>query len=202
MPGDYNSIVFFDINVVNENQQMVSEYFAKNGALLRPWIEKPDGSFLHLGANPHVDYEMTANSSDESPDGSIQNSGSLSSTMTSLSDDRNSADSMEKKNCIFADFSVSPNDNASSIILESSSKKKEESREEIEPNFSGKEEENVSLVRKIKLEAEESAMQQQIVDMYMRNMHQFTESLAKMKLPMNLDKPRDDDTDGEVVHKE
>lgn len=39
------------------------------------------------------------------------------------------------------------------------------------------------------LEAEQSAMQQQIVDMYMRSMQQFTESLAKMKLPMDIDKP-------------
>lgn len=197
---DYNSIEFPDINIVNENQQMVSEYFSKNGTtLVRPWIEKPDGSFLHLGAGPHggvEDCEMTANSSDESPDGSIQNSGFLSSTMTSLSDDRNSADSTEKKSPVFADFSTSSNDNASSsIVSESSSKKKEE---ENEP----KEEESVSLVRKIKLEAEESAMQKHIVDMYMRSMHQFTESLAKMKLPMDLDKPRDDDNEGEVVHKE
>ncbi|KAL8545077.1 hypothetical protein ACS0TY_005322 [Phlomoides rotata] len=207
IPEDYSSIEFPDINVVNENQQMVSEYFAKNGTLLRPWIEKPDGSFLHLGASPHAgveDYEMTTNSSDESPDGSTQNSGFLSSTMTSLSDDRNSADSTEKKSRIFTDFSTSTNDNASSIISESSSKKKDESQEENEPNFSGKKEEGgVSLVRKIKLEAEESAMQQQIVDMYMRSMHQFTESLAKMKLPMNLDKPQEeDDNEGEVVHKE
>lgn len=41
----------------------------------------------------------------------------------------------------------------------------------------------------INLEAEQSAMQQQIVDMYMRSMQQFTESLATMKLPMDLGKP-------------
>lgn len=35
----------------------------------------------------------------------------------------------------------------------------------------------------INLEAEQNAMRQQIVDMYMRSMQQFTESLAKMKLP-------------------
>ena len=50
----------------------------------------------------------------------------------------------------------------------------------------------------INLEAEQSAMQQQIVDMYMRSMHQFTESLAKMKLPMDLDKPESEDR-GDVI---
>ncbi|KAK4407458.1 hypothetical protein Sango_0326800 [Sesamum angolense] len=216
MPDEYSRIEFPDMNIVNQNQQMVSEYFAKNGTLLRPWLEKPDGSFLHLGAAPDVpveDYEMVGNSSDEyradsvSPDGSIQNSGFLSSTMTSLSDDRNSADSMEKKSRFFTDFSTSPDNNASSVIAETpTSKKKNESSEEKEPIFSGKEEESkqepsknpVSLVRNIKLEAEESAMQQQIVDMYMRSMQQFTESLAKMKLPMDLDKPHGDDQ-GDVI---
>ncbi|KAL0459131.1 UNVERIFIED_CONTAM: hypothetical protein Slati_0540300 [Sesamum latifolium] len=216
IPDEYSRIEFPDMNIVNQNQQMVSEYFAKNGTVLRPWLEKPDGSFLHLGAAPDVpveDYEMVGNSSDEyradsvSPDGSIQNSGFLSSTMTSLSDDRNSADSMEKKSRFFRDFSTSPDNNASSVIAETpTSKKKNDSPEEKEPNFSGKEEESkqelcknpVSLGRNIKLEAEESAMQQQIVDMYMRSMQQFTESLAKMKLPMDLDKPQGDDQ-GDVI---
>ncbi|GER40744.1 calcium-dependent lipid-binding family protein [Striga asiatica] len=37
---------------------------------------------------------------------------------------------------------------------------------------------------------ENGNMGKQIVDMYMRSMQQFTESLAKMKLPMELDKPK------------
>ncbi|KAK6141523.1 hypothetical protein DH2020_024733 [Rehmannia glutinosa] len=196
------------------------EYFAKNGkTLLRPWMDKPDGSFLHLGAPPDgpvEDYEMANNSSFEyraenradsvSPDGSIQNSGFYSSTMTSLSDDRNSADSMEKKSHFFADFST--DDNATPIIVESpTSKTKSDKRGENEPSFSGEEEESkkkmdtnpVSLVRNsIKLEAEESVMQKQIVDMYMRSMQQFTESLAKMKLPMDLDKP-EIDNQGDLI---
>ncbi|KAK8598813.1 hypothetical protein V6N13_076759 [Hibiscus sabdariffa] len=85
--------------LLGRNQQMVSQYF--DGLNPRPGI----ASFLRLGAShQHVeDYEVTANSSEEihggsvSPDGSLQNSGFLSSTTTTLSDDRNSADSNEKK---------------------------------------------------------------------------------------------------------
>nr|CAD1833455.1 unnamed protein product [Ananas comosus var. bracteatus] len=51
----------------------------------------------------------------------------------------------------------------------------------------------------ISLEAEQAAMQQQIVEMYMKSMQQFTESLAKMKLPMDLDNPRPDDDRGAVI---
>lgn len=47
------------------------------------------------------------------------------------------------------------------------------------------------------LEAEQSAMQQQIVGIYMRSMKQFTESLAKMKLPMDVDKIEHEDDHGE-----
>ncbi|KAL1555200.1 hypothetical protein AAHA92_15670 [Salvia divinorum] len=152
---DYCRMEFPDISVVDQNQQMVSEYFAKNGAPLWPWAENPDGSFLHLGAAPE-DYEMAGNSSEgSSGSGSVQNSG-----MTSLSDDRNTGDSMEKKGIVFGDL-----------------KEKKKSEECVE--------------------TEESAMQQQIVDMYTRSMQQFTESLAKMKLPMDLDKG-----EGNVIHDE
>jgi hypothetical protein len=42
-------------------------------------------------------------------------------------------------------------------------------------------------------------MQKQIVDMYMRSMQRFTESLAKMKLPMDVDKPEREDRSGDVI---
>ncbi|CBI28406.3 unnamed protein product, partial [Vitis vinifera] len=38
----------------------------------------------------------------------------------------------------------------------------------------------------VNIEAEEKVVQQEIVDMYLKSMQQFTESLAKMKLPMDL----------------
>ncbi|EOY32906.1 Calcium-dependent lipid-binding family protein [Theobroma cacao] len=188
-PVEYSRIEFPDINVVRENQQMVSEYF--DGLKSRPGI----ASFLHLGAShQHVeDYEMTANSSEEnhggsiSPNGSLQNSGFLSSTTTSLS--------------------VCPDT--------PTSKKGGEAGDEKDLNYSSKEEGssnqegNMNPVKygqvfsaplgNINLEAEQSAMQQQIVDMYMRSMQQFTESLANMKLPMDLDhKPGREDR-GDVI---
>ncbi|XP_052182747.1 uncharacterized protein LOC127795236 [Diospyros lotus] len=204
---EYSRIEFPDIDIVRENQQMVSQYFdLASGA--------GHGSFLHLGAASHEshhpvdDYEMAANSSEDnanssvSPSGSIQNSGFFSSTMTSLSDDRNSADSMEKKNQLAGELTNSANPNPGACPDTPTSKK---GIDEKDSKFSGKEENsneqgsNVGCAKfgevfsapmgSINLEAEQSAMQQQIVDMYMRSMQQFTESLAKMKLPMDLDKP-------------
>ncbi|KAL4578629.1 hypothetical protein LXL04_014756 [Taraxacum kok-saghyz] len=155
-------IEFPDINVARENQQMVSEYFGLSCSSRNPGHNQKEpglvgpGSFLCLGASDHVDdYEMAVNSGSISPQDSVQNSGFFSSTMTSLSDDRNSADSSEKKMTLVGESSNSPKVD----------------------NLNDKKEVN-----------EEPAMQQQIVDMYMRSMQQFTESLAKMKLPMNLEK--------------
>ncbi|XP_062082297.1 uncharacterized protein LOC133788724 [Humulus lupulus] len=219
-PVEYCRVEFPDINVVRENQQMVSEYFdlARHGCGVKPGSGGV-ASFLHLGASPQLgdDYEMTLNSSEEtvSPNGSIQNSGFFSSTTTSLSDDKNSSDSIEKKNGMVGESSNSGN---ASVTTEAgnhgpsacpdtpTSKKGREVRDEKESKFSCKEEEDNNNKREgnlgssqfghvfsaplgsINLEAEQSAMQQQIVDMYMRSMQQFTESLAKMKLPMDLDK--------------
>ncbi|XP_043722304.1 uncharacterized protein LOC122669576 [Telopea speciosissima] len=225
-PVEYGRIEFPDINVVKENQQMVSEYFnmAEHSAASRSTVVGP-ASFLHLGTCTQSvdDYDMTVNSSEEnyggsiSPNGSNQNSGFFSSTTTSLSDDRNSVDSMENKSHVAAD---SPNSNVES--RQSSwtspdsltSKKGCDVGEEKEASFTSKEEEGskennlhpvelgpafTAPLGNINLEAEQNAMQKQIVDMYMKSMQQFTESLAKMKLPMNLDKPEPDNS-GDVIH--
>ncbi|KAE8682499.1 rho GTPase-activating protein 7-like isoform X1 [Hibiscus syriacus] len=185
-PVEYSRIEFPDINVVRENQQMVSQNF--NGLNPRPGI----ASFLQLGLVE--DYEMTVNSSEEvhggslSPNGSLQNSGFSSSTTTSLSDDRNSADSNEKKSRLAGkpSNSLTPETNPSPGGCPSN--RGCEVGEEKESSYSSKEVFSAPLGN-MNLEAEQSAMQQQIVDMYMRSMQQYTESLAKMKLPMDLDKP-------------
>ncbi|KAK8550690.1 hypothetical protein V6N13_119202 [Hibiscus sabdariffa] len=196
-PAEYSRIEFPDINVVRQNQQMASQYL--DGLNSRPGL----ASFLQLGAShQHIeDYEMTANSSEEihggsvSPIGSLQNSGFLSST-TSLSDDRNSADSNENKTCLggkpsnslSASVTTETNPSSGGCPDTPTSKKGSEIRDEKDPKYLSKEVFSAPLGN-INLEAEQSAMQQQIVDMYMRSMQQFTESLAKMKLPMDLNKP-------------
>lgn len=46
----------------------------------------------------------------------------------------------------------------------------------------------------VNLEPEQTVVQEQIVDMYMKSMQQFTESLAKMKLPMDIENQQSDDS--------
>jgi hypothetical protein len=234
-PIEYSRIEFPDINMVNENHKMVYEYFNSEsyGSVSRPNLV---GSlpFLHLGGSSSpqvvVDCEMIMNSSGEnhesiiSPNVSIQNSRFPSSTSTSLSDDRNSNDSVEKMSNMRRDLSnsfnalVSVEGNIQNSCIGSdtpTSKKEIEARNDNKDlMFSSKEKEtnngrNIEATkfgqvlsvppRNIDMEAEQSSMQQQIVDMYMRSMQQFTESLAKMKLPMDLDHKPDNQNQGDVI---
>ncbi|CAN1250474.1 hypothetical protein LINPERPRIM_LOCUS7434 [Linum perenne] len=159
VPVEYSRVEFPDINVVKQNQEMVSEYF-----------DRKLGSFLHLGNFPEMtsDEHHPSGGGSISPGGSIRTSSEfMNSTATSFSDERNSSDEKDGKE----------DGNGSKMI---DGKYGEMFAAAAPPP---------ALIPNINSGAEESAMQQQIVDMYMRSMQQFTESLAKMKLPMDLDKP-------------
>ncbi|KAL5193373.1 hypothetical protein HKD37_20G055605 [Glycine soja] len=221
-PVEYSRIEFPDVSVMKENQKMVSEYF--NLESYGSYASRPNYSvgllpFLHLGASPQGDdYEMTVTAPDEnhestSPNETIRNPVFPTSTTTSLSDERNSGDSVEEKNNLRGDSSNSFNvsitvegcQNSGGSPETPTSNKESGARDDKESKFSSSKEKEINSDRNteatrfgqvfsaslgnINMEAEQSAMQQQIVTMYMRSMQQFTESLAKMKLPMDLDKP-------------
>lgn len=151
---DYTRIEFPDISVVDENKQMVTEYF--NGLNDRSGT----ASYLCLGSThlPETDITMVCLEDKE-----LYGNGSFmaSSTTTSLSDDKNTADSNEKENREMTD-----------VLRRGRSKELEEEDQHEEE-------------KKMNVETEETSMQKQIAEMYMRSMQQFTDSLAKMKLPMD-----------------
>ncbi|KAF3452304.1 hypothetical protein FNV43_RR02737 [Rhamnella rubrinervis] len=148
-----------------------------------------------------------------------------STTTSLSDDRNSSADSIEKKNRVAGDQSSNScnatsitteavNQGSSTCPDTPTSKKGREAVDEKESNFPSNEDQEKNNIEgnklgsaaqfgqvfsaplgNINLEAEQSAMQQQIVDMYMRSMQQFTESLAKMKLPMDLGKPECNATD-------
>ncbi|CAN4119759.1 unnamed protein product [Withania somnifera] len=188
-PVEYSRIEFPEISLVKENQEMVSQYFDLGGPFLQLAAFHSHHNDRQL--QPENDYEMTAiNPSEEeeddddeladdhdsniSPKERIQNIWFLNSSVTSsLSDDRNSVGSSPDKKI----DDLKNNDKTKDSI-----KKEDEERKEPHVVFSA------PSGNIIKIDAEQSAMQQQIVGMYMRSMQQFTESLAKMKLPLDLDK--------------
>lgn len=96
-----------------------------------------------------------------------------------------SLDSTTSATCFFGNGSqATPSPRSgSSVAAHSSSDDKENS------NSDGQESGGsfTAPVVSISMEPEESVVQQQIVDMYMKSMQQFTESLSNMKLPLDLD---------------
>lgn len=206
-PNEYSSFEFPDINAATEDQMMVSHYFNLNSNS----SSIHHAPFLQLGSvseTGDADYEMGGNSSeienenDNSPNGSNRNSGLVSYTSTSLEDDRNTADSnsIEKKSGVVT-VKQSNGDGASSGVIDHGGKSNEieGSGTNLSSGYG-----NLGLVfpgrvGNSDLEADQAAMQQQIVDMYMKSMQQFTESLAKMKLPMGLDPNPSNADSGNVI---
>lgn len=179
-PVDFSRIEFPNIEIVRENQKMALEYFAGINST-------GVASFLHLGNN----YEMTSNSSDQEHNAASisPNSVFLSSTTTNLSDDRSSAVSGEKKTRLGGE---SDHNTGGSPDTPTSKKESENSKDDESSDEGNMESAKFGQVFSApNLESGQSAMQQQIVDMYMRSMQQFTESLAKMKLPMDLGKQQE-----------
>lgn len=199
-PNEFSRVVFPDINADTEDQMMASQYFNLNSNS----SSIHHAPFLHLGSVSETgddDYEMGGNSSDERENS--LNGSNRSSTTTSLGDDRNTADSnsSEKNKSEVLLVKQSKRDGViSSGVVDSRGKSNEieENGLDLGPGygitgrvFSGR-------VGNLDLEEDQAAMQQQIVEMYMKSMQQFTESLAQMKLPMGLDPNPDDENSGNV----
>ncbi|XP_020585762.1 uncharacterized protein LOC110028312 [Phalaenopsis equestris] len=183
-------IEFPEVNVDKENLQMVSEYFSV-GASPVP--------FVHLGGSSESieDCEMTVNSNESPDENSFQNSGLFStSTITSISDDR------QVLNTVSCSASKGPSPDTPTSKSGKGSTKGSAKEEEDGVGGDGEDGELGSVFKyplgNINIEAQQSAIKQQIVDMYMKSMQQFTESLAKMKLPMDLDNPKPEE-DEDVI---
>ncbi|KAL9233581.1 hypothetical protein vseg_008561 [Gypsophila vaccaria] len=210
-PNEYSRVEFPDVNADTEDHMIISGYFNSNSNLSL-------GSFLHLGSLLKIQEDDNNDDNDNGDDGddgmmgnsleendvspSNRNSGVFSSTTTSASEERNTADSssIEQKGILEPETGVkqgNANDCQKSEIFG-------DNVGEIE---SGKHKgtgfDNVGRVVSgrvnIDFEADQAAMQQQIVDMYMKSMQQFSESLAKMKLPMDLNPNPDPEDNGKLI---
>ncbi|RCV29093.1 hypothetical protein SETIT_5G455800v2 [Setaria italica] len=178
-PVDYSRIEFDDLKVDRENQAMAVQYLP----------------FLHLGETPRPpvvameDAEMST-----SPRGEIKAASSdaskNASTTSTVSDDRAvsaSAGAVEK-----------PVDEATTVPMSCRSP-------DTPTSCSGERADDVfkSPLGGIDMEAEQSAMQRQIMEMYVKSMRQFSESLPKVQLPLELDGvvvQKEEKPDDKVIH--
>lgn len=185
LPSDFDKIEFPDPKIDNEDQLMVSEYFAL------PCNSLDSESSESLGASDaenHLSSEVGVHVVESFSTGtveSIQHSkidsppSSVSTNGVSSPSDPASSESSDA-----LEASKSPNQERDSAPKESSAVVKDG-----ESDSSGgvPTDALTKPVVTVNIEPEQKVVQQEIVDMYMKSMQQFTESLAKMKLPLDLD---------------
>ncbi|KAM7252437.1 hypothetical protein ACFE04_024320 [Oxalis oulophora] len=156
----FDKIEFPDPQMVNENEIMVSEYIGIQQDLN---CESPESLVTSEAEN----HDATKLQNVDSPPSSVATNG-ISSAASDLSDG--------------PAVSTTPSEE-----LISSLKEKSNDAGEIESESSSGTPIGKPVVKVSNIVPEQNVVQQDIVDMYMKSMQQFTESLAKMKLPLDTD---------------
>ncbi|CAO2181712.1 unnamed protein product [Urochloa humidicola] len=180
-PLDYSRIEFDDLNADHENQSMAVQYL--------PFFHLGDWETTRRPAEAAMeDAEMsTSPRGEKTPTASSDDGSRNASTTSTVSDDRDrvvsasGAGAAEKQ----------------AIADEAAATAPVSCRSPDTPTSSG------GVFRPPPgdmddMEAEQSAMQRQIMEMYVKSMEQFSESLPKVRLPLELHK-EDDKPDSKVI---
>ncbi|KAA8527035.1 hypothetical protein F0562_008736 [Nyssa sinensis] len=187
--SEFDKIEFPDPKIANENHLMVSEYF---GIPCNDMDSQSSESLISSDAENHLSSEIGVRVVEsfstgtidpiqlpkhDSPPSSVSTNGSQSASLPASSQSCDTPGAMKSSNQEY----VSP--------LKENLKEKRDDVGDAESDASGGESGNAfsKPVVSVKIEPEQKVVQQEIVDMYMKSMQQFTESLAKMKLPMDIE---------------
>ncbi|WOK92068.1 hypothetical protein Cni_G00759 [Canna indica] len=182
IPCEYQKIEFPDLKVVSENHQMVSEYFGLKSTDMETLsseslVTSESGNVLNEDAGVRLVESFSSANSIGSLDsnGSHKNDSPVSNVSTTESTVVLPMTSRSLSDTMSAATSPSTKDKSSEVI-------------ENEAHSSGRSKDAlVKPIISINNEQEQMVVQQDIVDMYMKSMQEFTDSLAKMKLPMDID---------------
>ncbi|KAI5001997.1 hypothetical protein ZWY2020_026647 [Hordeum vulgare] len=169
-PVDYLGIEFPDLNTARENEDMAVQYLPSLHLGMAP------ADAMETGTSPRGENSMPVSS-----DGSKN-----ASTTTTTSDDRaidvSSSPATKKPHHGAHEVTVSTPMCRASVDAPMSNGAAAEGKEK-----GGVFKSPMATCDIVDIEAEQSAMQRQIMEMYVKSMQQFTESLGAMKLPMELD---------------
>ncbi|KAH7660558.1 C2 domain-containing protein [Dioscorea alata] len=196
VPVMLDKIEFPDLKVVNENQMMVSEYFGipcsstLESESPQSLISSQNGANLNEGddaAGVRVveSFSTGSNGAANKHENDTTNGTPLSSVSNSMtcSAETGACPSLKDK---IADVSEGEVDSTSLSSGAGAGEGDGGGAGGISPLVSDKGF-PTPIIKIDNIEPEETVKQQEIVDMYMKSMQQFTESLAKMKLPMDIE---------------
>ncbi|KAL3508415.1 hypothetical protein ACH5RR_027816 [Cinchona calisaya] len=189
VPNVLDKIEFPDPKILNENHLMVSEYFGIPCANLD---SQSSDSFAssdtenQLSSEAGVQFVESLSAGNaasnqfaklDSPPSSVSAYGSPTASLPASSQ---SSETPGVSKSATEEYVSPPKENL---------KEKSADGGDTNSNTSGNRAGNafVKPVATVNIEPEQKMVQQDIVDMYMKSMQQFTESLAKMKLPMDFE---------------
>ncbi|KAL1127110.1 hypothetical protein V6Z11_A13G158000 [Gossypium hirsutum] len=175
---ELEKIEFPDPKIVNENQMMVSEYFGIPCSSLE---SESSGSLVISNAENRVSLDMAVN---------VVESFSTATVNSIPVPKLESPPSTVSTNWVSSPSGDGPA--ASKTSMEehiSTPKKKTADARDADSSSSRARSDSIEKpFVSVNIEPDQKVVQQEIVDMYMKSMQQFTESLAKMKLPLDIDK--------------
>ncbi|MBA0573854.1 hypothetical protein Golob_001109 [Gossypium lobatum] len=175
---ELEKIEFPDPKIVNENKMMVSEYF---GIPCSSLDSESSGSLIISNAKNRVSLDMAVNVAESFSTATVNSIPvpKLESPPSSVSTN-------------WVSFPSADSPVASKTSMEehiSTPKEKTADARDADSNSSRARSDSIEKpFVSVSIEPEQKVMQQEIVDMYMKSMQQFTESLAKMKLPLDINK--------------
>ncbi|XP_073123881.1 uncharacterized protein [Henckelia pumila] len=191
IPCDLEKIEFPDPKIANENDKMVEEYFAMPCTTLDS--QNSDNAVSSDSENQvtsevEIKHEHGNCLSVATP--SLRPAPKIHSPSSSVSANGTSTATLP----VSSQSSIPPKD-SKSLNEENPLPPKDDAKEKNLNNL--RSESNASIevsddalvkpVVTVNIEPEQKVDQQEIVDMYMKSMQQFTESLAKMKLPVDFE---------------
>lgn len=177
-PSDLDMIEFPDPKIANEDQIMVSEYFGipcsnldSESSESLPISEGENHGISVVESFSILNEKRSEDSKIDSPPSNWENDAVSSPSSPLEAPGRSKCRSEE---------------HVSAAISRSEKEENGEVNDSCSEAGIGNDTITKPLVC-VSIEPEDKVVQQEIVDMYMKSMQQFTESLAKMKLPLDID---------------
>ena len=220
VPSQIEKIEFPDLNVVKEDEVMVSKYLEMGSLDSENPIKPENGKLLHSGNDNDIPSELGKVDFPDSENGRLLQFRAAVPGTAICADKLEEHQDESPLSCVSTTGSSTALSATRQSVSETSSeplettvgasprqRQKEKSQDvtdgEADSSEAPPRDEVVKPMISINLQPEQSVVQQDIVDMYMKSMQQFTESLAKMKLPLDVENssPSNDDCDSSTIEK-
>ena len=220
VPSQIEKIEFPDLNVVKEDEVMVSKYLEMGSLDSENPIKTENGKLLHSGNDNDIPSELGKVDFPDSENGRLLQFHAAVPGTAICADKLEEHQDESPLSCVSTTGSSTALSATRQSVSETSSeplettvgasprqRQKEKSQDvtdgEADSSEAPPRDEVVKPMISINLQPEQSVVQQDIVDMYMKSMQQFTESLAKMKLPLDVENssPSNDDCDSSTIEK-